>query len=152
MTLEEIAELAQKLKLWQVLLVLAVCSPFAANLWADLPMSQAIVLFAGLIGIAVIVRYFPPPESKKNGVPKISISAAQTGFCSQFTGWTSFEDAVAESGPEDDKKLAEIKTKVKELRIEIGTVQGLLERTFKDGEHYVRWHKANDKTAFLPPE
>ena len=34
-TLEEIAGVAQKLKLWQVLLVLAVASLFAAHTWVD---------------------------------------------------------------------------------------------------------------------
>jgi len=152
-TLDNVATLMQKLKFWQVLMLVGIAAPLASHYGWGIDINYAVLIFIGLTGCSVIVRYFPPPEAKKiEPTTKISISAQQTGFCSQFVDWTEFAEASKEVGPEDAKKLNDVRVKVKELRLEIGTVQGLLDRDFKNGKHYVRWHKAADGTIFLPPE
>ena len=153
MTLDNIAVLMQKLKFWQVLMLVGFAAPLASHYGWGIDINYAVLIFLGLTGCAVVVRYFPPPEPKKlESPPKISISAQQTGFCSQFVDWTEFAEASKEVGPEDNKKLSDVRIRVKELRLEIGTVQGLLDRDYKNGKHYVRWHKTADGADFIPSE
>ena len=142
----------QKLKLWQVLMVLGIAAPASSHYGWNIPESYALMLLPAMIGVALIVRYFPPPqtERRKRETPRIAVSAHQSGFCSQFDEWTSFDEAAKAEGPEDHLKVSEAKLKCRELRIEIGTSQGLLERKIENGVHYVRSVYGDDATTFVP--
>ena len=147
MNTDDLIDLFQSLKFWQILVVLGIAAPMASHYGWDISQVYAISLFIGLITLATIVRYFPPPEPKKRPSSPIAVSAAQTAFCSQFLEWTPFLEAAKSKGPEDDKKVADLKEKCRELRLEIGTVQGLLERKVENGDHYVRFY--NDSTTYI---
>jgi hypothetical protein len=150
MSLEESLKIAKGLKFWQILLSLGIAAPLASHYGWGIDINYSILIALALIAVACLVRYFPPPEPKPTDEPKVAISAAQTAFCAQFEAWTDFDSATMAIGPEDDLKPTGLKIKCKQLRLELATLQGLLDREIVAGKHLVRFHLADDETTFIP--
>lgn len=153
MSLDKVLQLLHRLKLWQIVLCLGVGAPFASHYGWGLGIHYAVLVFIGLLATSIIIRYFPPPEPKE--APKgatIAISPAQTAFCAQYAEWVEFTEAASEpyKGPEDALKLADVRQKCRELRLELGTAQGLIHRKLENGKHHVRFHRADEATTFVP--
>lgn len=146
-----ITTLLQKLKLWQVVLVLGVAAPIASHYGWEIPQLHALGVFVVMTSAAVVIRYFPPPEpSERRYAPNTVISAHQTAFCSQFKDWTPFEDAVATLGPEDNDTHKRRLTEIKQLRLELGTAQRILMRKVENGRYYVKYYRADDDITHTP--
>lgn len=142
----------ERLKLWQILLTIGVAAPALSHYGWNIGVHYAILLLVGFAILAIIVRYFPPPDTSKPG-PKISISPHQTAFCAQFDQWVEFTVAAEKfKGPDDDEKLARHRVKNRELRIELGTAQGLINRKLENGKHYIQFHRAEDATTYVPSD
>ena len=151
MEAKSIAELLQRLKLWQIVLVLGIAAPFASHYGWAIPSNYAIMIFLAMTLVAIGIRYFPPPEPvERRHTPEIAISAHQSAFCSQFDQWTPFEDASMKRGPEDDDGVETLREKVKQLRLELGTTQRILMRKVENGKHYVKYCRADDETTYVP--
>lgn len=100
----------------------------------------AIYLGTGGIILSIFLRMIPAPETYAKDYE--NISPLQMGFASQFKDWTSFEAACEVSTPDwelyDDEKLE----KLNQLRIELASYQGLLDRKIgPDGLHYIRFRQ-----------
>ena len=147
-------DLLQKLMLWQILLVLGVAAPFASHYGWGIDINYAVILFVGFTAVSIVVRYFPPPDTKRNGRPKIAISAHQSAFCSQFDDWVEFDVAASGKfdGPEDNETAKHCHQKLRELRLELGTAQMILERKIEGGKHYVKYFRADEQTTFVPSD
>jgi hypothetical protein len=153
MDTNEGVKLLQKLKLWQIVMVLGIAAPFASHYGWEIPPGQAILIFLGMVGVGIIIRYFPPPDGERRGGARIAISAHQSAFCAQFSEWTEFEEAYKHGrGPEDEADIEASHEKLRQLRLELGTVQRILMRKVENGKHYVRYFRGSDETTFVPPE
>jgi hypothetical protein len=107
-----------------------------------IPGRENLAIYLGIGGIilSIVLRMIPSPETKLTGYQ--NTSPLQVGFASQFKDWTSFEDASKTPTPDwdldDDEKLE----KLNQLRIELASYQGLLDRKIGgDGLHYIRFRK-----------
>ena len=137
----------EKLKLWQLTFVMSVVGLVAGFTgsfydYQLIPGRENLAIYLGIGGIilSIVLRMIPGPETKLTGYQ--NTSPLQVGFASQFKDWTSFEDACEVSTPDwdldDDEKLE----KLNQLRIELASYQGLLDRKIGgDGLHYIRFRK-----------
>ena len=137
----------EKLKLWQLTFVMSVVGLVAGFTgsfydYQLIPGRENLAIYLGIGGIilSIVLRMIPGPETKKTGYQ--NTSPLQVGFASQFKDWTSFEDASKMPTPDwdldDDEKLE----KLNQLRIELASYQGLLDRKIGgDGLHYIRFRK-----------
>jgi len=109
----------------------------------------AIMAGIGFMAVSVLLRYAPPPDRRKNSSrPRVAISATQMALAAQFPDWIEFLTAAQTAViPDHNLKSAEKNILINELRLELGTMQGLLERKVKDGEHFIR--VIADKTRFI---
>jgi erythromycin esterase-like protein len=107
-----------------------------------------VLVFLGMVALAVAVSYFPPRDRRSG--PRIAISAAQTAYCAQFYEWTEFSEAADRMGPESEKDLDTVRRKCNELRLELATAQRILMRKVDNGKHYVKYFRAEDATTFVP--
>ena len=137
----------EKLKLWQLTFVMSVVGLVAGFTgsfydYQLIPGRENLAIYLGIGGIilSIVLRMIPGPETKLTGYQ--NTSPLQVGFASQFKDWTSFEDASKTPTPDwdldDDEKLE----KLNQLRIELASYQGLLDRKIGgDGLHYIRFRK-----------
>ena len=137
----------EKLKLWQLTFVMSVVGLVAGFTgsfydYQLIPGRENLAIYLGIGGIilSIVLRMIPSPETKLTGYQ--NTSPLQVGFASQFKDWTSFEDASKTPTPDwdldDDEKLE----KLNQLRIELASYQGLLDRKIGgDGLHYIRFRK-----------
>ena len=143
--------LLDKLKLWQFTLLLSVflgVLGFTGNFGDENILAgkedMAIYGFFGLLAVTILLRYLPPPDRRDNGRPKQAISPTQTALCSQVTEWTEFGQAAELKTPDHKLNLAALKRKNTELRLELGTLQGLLVRQVDEsGKHLLKYRWAN---------
>jgi len=151
------AEIIGAFRLWHFLIVVGVVSFLLGVVgeWQGMFKIEEdfriIAIMGGFFfsGYAGVMAWLKPLERNgKKSAPTITISPQQMAFCAQFDEWTSFDDAAQAPGPDDDEKVAEKTVKIKQLRIEIGTSQGILDRKIENGLHMVRYHKAGDRTTF----
>jgi len=150
------AEIIGAFRLWHFLIVVGVVSFLLGVVgeWQGMFSIEQdfriIAILGGFFfsGYAGVMAWLKPLERNGKKSPSITISPQQTAYAAQFTEWTSFDDASVAPGPDDDLKVAEKTVKIKQLRIEIGTSQGILDREIQNGLHMVRFHKAGDRTTF----
>lgn len=98
----------------------------------------------------VVLRYLPPPQRRAEERARVAISSTQIALVSRFDEWVSFEEAsIAETTDARLSKVELIK-KNTELRLELATLQGILQRRVSDkGLHEVRSRYADDKTVLI---
>ncbi len=105
----------------------------------------------GLMAVSILLRYLPPPHRRRteNGRPKIAISSQQMALCSGLSDWTDFSEAAQTVIPDHKLPLKALKVKNVELRLELGTLQGLLMRRIsEDGDHQLKY-RYDDATVFV---
>ena len=158
--MDEVAKYANMFKLWQFSLFASFCL-LSLGFTGDIPFSEEtlnagqenMAIFIGVVFFAATcgLRYLPPPETRqRKNRPSVAISPTQIGLASRFTDWTNFDDAALEVTP--DHKLTKLKLEVKntELRIELGTLQGIImRRVTEDGTHQVKYRNG-DSTTWAP--
>lgn len=147
----------QSLKLWQILLgfgcmlMLISVTGGISGFISSLPHMEYVGLALGfLIGISAIgVRYFPPPERRKGGArPTVAISSTQMAFVAQMIEWMPFDEVASIKTDDNRQTKAELVKKIKSLRTELGTLQGIIDREVRDGVHYVK-SKHDDATRII---
>lgn len=141
----------EKLQLWQIMMVvsgLLLTLGFTGELnFTKSKIVKGEELLAIGLGcffslISILLRIFPlppkPGEYEYNGVP----SAAQIAFVSKFDEWESFSNASSDLLYEDHQLNDPGKDrKISQLRIELASHQGLLDRKVVMGVHYLRLNK-----------
>lgn len=139
----------ERLKLWQLLLVLSVLlaalgftgtGVFGSADIIEGKENYAIIGAFLLLVFAVLLRYIPPRETRIRERSQVTISASQVALCAQIVEWTSFVSAAELHTTDGDLKLKELRIKNTQLRLELGTAQGLLmRRVTNDGVHEVKY-------------
>ena len=145
-----------KLYLWQVTLFLSLILlmlGFTGEGITGIEITEgkedlAIVAGLAFMAVSVLLKYVPPPERRRNGRPKVAVSAQQVGLASRFTEWVDFDDAAKVLIPDHKLPLKALKLKNVELRLELATLQGLLMRRVDEfGKHQLRY-RYDDETTF----
>lgn len=144
----ESIKLLENLKLWQLTFILSVvglAAGFTGSIydWQLIPGTENLAIWLGCGGlvISIILRTFPPREAKEKEYN--NTSPLQVGFASQFKEWTTFEDACTIKTPDWDLDDPEKLEKLNQLRIELGSYQGLFDRKIgSDGLHYIRFRQS----------
>ena len=159
---DQVTELFSKLYLWQFSLIvsLALLSlgftgnlPFSEQELNDGQENMAIFVAVVFFIATCVLKYMPPPETRQrsNRGPSVAISPTQIGLISRFTDWTNFEDAALEVTPDHKLSKAALEVKNTELRIELGTLQGIAMRQVTDkGVHQVKYRNGGDATQWRP--
>ena len=151
------AEIVKTIRLWHVLIAVApvfclIGLVGSVEGWFDISKDEHWRMVSFLTGLllfayAGIMAWLKPWERNGNGnAPKISISPTQIGYVAQFTEWETFDNASKAPCSDDDLKSAEKEIKIKELRLEMATVQKILDRKIENGVHMVKYYKSDDKT------
>ena len=157
--MNEVIAMLDKLHMWQVTMVMSVALlilGFTGEGVTGFHIIEgkedwAIVAGLAFMGISVLLRYLPPPNRRtaSSDRPRVAISAQQMALCSSFTEWTDFSDASQAVVPDNKLPLKELRKKNVELRLELGTLQGLLKRRVSDAGNHQVCYRYDDTTGFV---
>lgn len=156
----DIQAILEKLFLWQLTLIMAV-SMLALGFTGQGIFGEADILKGkenlaiiggfGMMAVTVLLRYLPPPQRRgeDNSRPHVAISPTQTALCAQIVDWTLFDEAANLRTADWELNKDELRIKNTEIRLELGTVQGLLMRKVDEsGKHLVMYRYADERTVF----
>ena len=158
-SMSEVISILDKLYLWQVTMVSSIAMlilGFTGQGVTGFEIIEgkenlAIMAGMGFMAVSILLRYLPPPNRRRqeNGRPKVAISAQQMALCSGISDWTDFDDAAQAIIPDHKLTLKALQVKSVELRLELGTLQGLLMRRISvDGHHQLKY-RYDDATTFV---